>query len=280
MYHKYMRKPFLLLGILIILLGSGLLSLGFIKDPKETREVQSEQTSAVSVQEVVDGDTLKLSDGTTVRLIGINAPEKDQPYSNEARSNLEALVTEKSLDMQFDVEKLDKYGRSLAYLYSENIFVNLELLKEGLAVTETISPNVSYADEFIKAQQEARTNCKGMWEGLCSQGSSACVQISSVNKGTSLDLNSEWVEFVNTCSEPQDMTGFLVKDNSASNSYTFKNFKLSPKQKVKLYSGCSTNSQTSLYWECPVRKTAVWNNDGDSAYLFDTAGKLVSEVNY
>lgn len=276
-----MRKPIVLVGVLVILFGISLVSLGVLRQKQDEQKVQSEQTTAISVNEVIDGDTLKMSEGTTVRLIGINAPERSEPYYNEAKTNLENLVIGKNLDMQFDLEKMDRYGRTLAYLFTDNSFINKKMIEEGVAVIETISPNVSRSKELVQAQDNARNKCKGIWEGLCSNDSSVCVQISEVYDGEGASsLNSEWIELTNTCSSAEDLTGYLIKDSSASNSYLFKSFMLNSKSKVKLYSGCSVDTSNSVYWQCPTRSGAVWNNEGDSAYLFNSGGKLVSQISY
>ncbi len=243
--------------------------------------VKGAQTEANSVKDVIDGDTLALTDGRRVRLIGINAPEKDQPFYTNAKEKLKNFISGQSVNLSYDVEKKDKYGRDLAYVYVGNLFVNLELVKSGIAVIETIPPNVAHADEFVAAANSARANCLGIWEGLCYQDSSACVQISSIQaKEGSGGLNNEWVEFMNTCSTNLNLSGYLVKDSSASNHYTFKDVSISSKQKVKLHSGCGTDSASDIFWACPPRTVPVWNNSGDHAYLFDARGKLVSEIGY
>jgi micrococcal nuclease len=278
-----MRKFSLFSVVLLVIFLFGVGILGYLKntEQKNSQEVAGESSQSIAVSSVIDGDTLKLSDGITIRLIGINTPEKGQPYFELAKSKLEALTAAGDLDIQFDLEKLDRYGRTLAYLYSAEKFINLELVKSGVAVVETIPPNVIHAEEFSRAQQESRNNCRGIWEGLCSDDTSVCVQISGINRGeSSPSLNSEWIEFINTCSASQDMGGYLIKDSSASNSYTFNNFRLGPKERVKLYSGCSKNLQNSLYWQCPERSSAVWNNDSDHAYLYNSKGKLISEAGY
>ena len=64
-----------------------------------------------------------------------------------------------------DVDSLDPYGRTLAYVYLEDgTFINAELLKNGYAMVMTIPPNVKFADEFVRLQQDARINNKGLWQ--------------------------------------------------------------------------------------------------------------------
>ncbi len=94
----------------------------------------------VEVQRVVDGDTVRLKDGRSVRMIGVNAPETakrgrgDEPYAVAARQRLQALVaaSEGRVGLVPGRERKDRYGRTLAHLYGAD-GENLEarLLAEG-----------------------------------------------------------------------------------------------------------------------------------------------------
>lgn len=126
----------------------------------------------VTVRSVVDGDTLRLTDGRSVRLIGINAPEigrkgrASEPYANAARQRLQALVRASGgrLGMVAGAESKDRYGRTLAHLYSRD-GVNLEsvLLGEGLGYRIVIPPNSRLASCQLKAEQVARKARRGVW---------------------------------------------------------------------------------------------------------------------
>jgi len=132
---------------------------------------------------VVDGDTVKLSDGRRIRLIGVDTPElhysdkllrdsnrthKDvkeiQAMGERAAAFTRQLCEGKPVKLESDVRKLDKYGRSLAYIYLEDgTFVNAKIIEEGYAQVMTIPPNVKYADYFLKLQRQARDARKGLW---------------------------------------------------------------------------------------------------------------------
>lgn len=147
-----------------------------------TTSSDSNENSAM-VCKVVDGDTLKLCNGEIVRLIGIETPEK---YGSEKVSNdsqwlgkdtetiiklckqayvfTEKLCDSKQINMEFDIDKKDKYGRLLVYAFlNDGTFVNAEIIRQGYAKPVTISPNVKYADLFSKLYQEARENKRGLW---------------------------------------------------------------------------------------------------------------------
>jgi len=106
------------------------------------------------VSRVIDGDTIELTNGITIRYIGINTPEVGQPGAEEATEANRALVEGKKVRLEYDVQKQDKYGRTLAYVYLEDgIFVNAELVKQGYAQVATYPPNVKYV---IKAEHLTR----------------------------------------------------------------------------------------------------------------------------
>ena len=120
------------------------------------------------VRRVIDGDTVELSDGTHVRLIGIDTPESGDCYSDQSTNTLKELVEGKNVKLEMDVQEKDKYGRTLAYLYLENTFLNEKMLEDGAAKLLTIPPDVKYANVFIEAQNKARNNKLGLWaDNLC-----------------------------------------------------------------------------------------------------------------
>jgi endonuclease YncB( thermonuclease family) len=140
--------------------------------------------SVVTVSRVVDGDTIEIAptvDGLDeVRLIGVDTPEtKDprtgvQPYGEEASRFTTSALEGEQAALEFDVEKTDRYGRLLAYIWlSDGRMFNEVLLKEGYAQVATFPPNVKYTDRFLEAQKEARGAGRGLWglsEGqLCQQ---------------------------------------------------------------------------------------------------------------
>lgn len=127
---------------------------------------------SVSVRAVVDGDTLRLDDGRSVRLIGINAPEigrkgkRSEPLAETARRRLEVLVRDSGgrVGLLSGVEPRDKYGRTLAHVYgrSGNNFESV-LLSEGLGYRVAIAPNVRLAGCQGQAERAARQAGVGLW---------------------------------------------------------------------------------------------------------------------
>ena len=131
-------------------------------------------SSALSVRRVIDGDTVVLSNGETVRYIGIDTPELKQkngdvwisdprPYAEEARDFNRSLIAGRTVRLELDVQKRDKYGRLLAYVYNGDKMINLEMVKEGYAMVYTYPPNIKHVNEFLSAQRKARQTSKGLW---------------------------------------------------------------------------------------------------------------------
>ena len=251
--------------------------------PTEPPAINS--TRSAKVSRVLDGDTIEIESGEQVRYLGINAPESGQPFSTEATRENERLVAGRIVNLEFDVQTQDRYGRLLAYIWVGDVLINKEIVKNGYAVIETIQPNVKYQDLILKAQQEARDACRGLWAGLCSQDKeTSCIKIVNINADApgndNYNKNGEWIEIKNTCSQAISMKDWLLKDSSASNKYEFGDFMLEGLRSVIIYSGCGTNTQGKLYWQCPEGQYAVWNNTGDHAFLYDASDNLITEYQY
>lgn len=115
------------------------------------------------VSRIIDGDTIELSTGQKVRLIGIDTPESGQPYFQEAKEALSSLILNKKVTMEKDVSETDKYGRLLRYIYLDDLFINEEMVRRGFARVYTYPPDVKYTDLFKQAEAQARTNQIGLW---------------------------------------------------------------------------------------------------------------------
>jgi micrococcal nuclease len=127
------------------------------------------------VARVVDGDTAEMLLGgreVDIRFIGIDAPESvapDRPVEclgRRASAYTEARLEGRTVRLEFDVERLDRFGRTLAYVWIGDELFNETLVAEGYAVVTTFPPNVKYVDRFVAAQRSAREAGVGLW-GAC-----------------------------------------------------------------------------------------------------------------
>ena len=117
-------------GFLLILLILSIIAYSydnFFKTGQSISNLQQNETAILL--RVIDGDTIETSQGT-IRLLGINTPEKTMPYSNSAKEFLN-LFLQKNLTLIKDREDLDKYKRKLRYIFFESRFLNLEILESG-----------------------------------------------------------------------------------------------------------------------------------------------------
>lgn len=126
------------------------------------------------VAKVHDGDTLRLQDGRSLRLIGINSPElaydnkAAEPFAEQARDALKALLKPKDkVGLVYGREKHDRYRRLLAHVYLANgESVEAHLLEAGLAAQIIVPPNVGQLDCYRAAEKRARLKAKGVWSSI------------------------------------------------------------------------------------------------------------------
>jgi endonuclease YncB( thermonuclease family) len=128
--------------------------------------------ASVAVQRVVDGDTLRLTDGRSVRMIGLNTPElgkkgrPDEPFAVAARKRLEALVaaSDGRVGLLPGKEGKDHYGRTLAHVYgADGANLEAQLLAEGLGFQVAVAPNIDLVDCQQAAERSARQAGLGLW---------------------------------------------------------------------------------------------------------------------
>ena len=121
----------------------------------------------LTVVEVSDGDTLKLSDGKTFRLYGVNAPEVKEPFFEEAKAFTENLVLGKEISFEQEENyKVDKFGRELGYVFIDGVNLNIELVRNGLArvVLYEKRAKIKYQDELLSAEKSAKEMKLGIWK--------------------------------------------------------------------------------------------------------------------
>lgn len=135
-------------------------------------------SSKYTTAEVIDGDTLVLASGYHLRLIGIDTPEvrekkagkfvyNPQPYALAAKKFVEEKIRKAKLRVEYDKQLKDQFGRLLGYCFiqkqNQELFLNAEILKAGLAVLYVRLPNIKYLPQLEKAQSQAERAKKGLW---------------------------------------------------------------------------------------------------------------------
>ena len=115
------------------------------------------------VTKVIDGDTVIVEGGYHIRLLGIDADERGYPCYEAAKEGLEKLVLNKKVRLEKDKTDVDKYQRCLRYIFVGDKNVDMELVKQGLAVARFYKPDIKYQKEIQRAEKEAiedKIGCK------------------------------------------------------------------------------------------------------------------------
>ncbi|MEZ4450286.1 MAG: thermonuclease family protein [Nannocystaceae bacterium] len=125
-----------------------------------------------TVVRAVDGDTIDLDTGDRVRYLMIDTPESTQGkidcYGEEAHEYNARLVEGQEVDLYYDEQCRDTYGRLLAYVHTDAGEVNRILIRQGYACFYSIPPNgYERIDEFRALEREASVLHSGLW-GACS----------------------------------------------------------------------------------------------------------------
>lgn len=117
------------------------------------------------VTKVIDGDTIELENGDRVRYLAIDAPEIDsgQCFFSQSKQKNQDLVLGKKVRLEYGKEEKDQYGRVLAYVWQENVLVNLELVRGGFARADTYLSQGIYDEQIIEAEKQAKENFLGLW---------------------------------------------------------------------------------------------------------------------
>lgn len=195
----------------------------------------------VLVERVIDGDTIEAENrNESIRLLGVNTPERGEFLYAEARGFLENELLNKTVRLEFSREKYDKYGRLLAYIFLNNTNINVNLVENGFANYYFPSGKDVYYEEFV----DAWNTCLSKNINLCEESVDECSRCIKLK-------NSNIIK--NTCSFSCDINGWKIKAegrNYTEFSYTLK-------------------SQEETLFELPLTST------GDTIFLRDNNGKLV-----
>ncbi len=191
------------------------------------------------VERVIDGDTIEIEGGESVRLLGINAPERGELYYSEAKEFLEKLILNKTVMLEFVGARQDKYYRTLAYVHYKGENVNLKLVENGFANYYFYSGKDKYSEELLESWED----CLKRNVNLCESSESKCA----------LCISIEGKSVVNNCSFECDVSDWEVHSEGRKR-FVFQG---------KLGSGEKENFDLDL------------SNSGGSLFLRDGAGKLV-----
>ena len=212
---------------------------------------------------IYDGDTVEVeTDGglLDVRILGVNAPESDECYGNEALNNL--IDTLKGRPVEIESVGTDQFGRTLAHVYLEGDNVGRELVEQGFAIALTSEEN---RHDYVPAEGMASTNGRGLW------GTEICGESNPI-PALSIDFDrfDEVATVTNDEASTVDLSGWVIRDESSRHRFRFLSGALIHPNETRIIRTGDPG------WE--PGDANVWNNDGDMAMLLDRAGRVVDHV--
>ncbi|MBA7714070.1 hypothetical protein ES703_123084 [subsurface metagenome] len=244
------------------------------------------------VTRVIDGDTIEVDiDGTSykVRYIGIDTPELDDKraeycaLAQEATRYNRQLVEGETIRLEKDVSEVDKYGRLLRYVYVDDILVNAELVRQGLAWAKAYEPDTKYQDYLVELEAEARQARRGIWATptILPPIPVRDVQITYIFYDGLVPYaeSDEYVEITNVGDQAQELTGCVLMDISEGYpSFTFPSYILAPGKSIRVYTNEYHPEWGGFSFEY---SQPIWNNiEPDIAVLYDNQGNEVSRKSY
>lgn len=213
------------------------------------------QKETAFVTKIVDGDTIHATVNgkeEIIRMLGINTPEKNKPYYQEAKDFLIKEIQNKSIELLRDKENTDRYDRKLRYVFYNDKIINVEIVQEGLATTFMLN-DLKYKDKFANAEAFARKSELGLWKkstNICA----GCIKLSELNP------DIDFFIIKNQCGFNCNLEGWLVKDDA---NHFF-----------QLTSLAQDESKTYQ------SEQEIWNDDHDRFFMRDNKGGLVVFYEY
>ena len=134
------------------------------------RCVPTGQPSPIEISKVVDGDTVRTTDGRSLRFVGVNTPELNsgrsdpEPYAIDAKRAVESWLSQGSLSWVPAIDSKDRYGRDLGYLIIDDQTIAQRLIEVGLGWAVAVAPNIQLADCLLSQEREARQQQLGVWQ--------------------------------------------------------------------------------------------------------------------
>lgn len=202
-----------------------------------------------TVKRIVDGDTIVVGENLTVRLFGINTPEKGEKYYSEAK-NFTSQIWNKTIFLESFGK--DMYGRTLGVVFFNDENFNAQIIQNGFA-NVYILDNKKYENDFRKSWDE----CVSLNKNLCEKSEDKCAKCISVN----VNIDTQTVILQNICSSICDLTNWSIKDEGRK-KFIFPVTKLGSNEEMKIT-------------EKNFDEEYVWTKTGDTIFLRDDEGKLV-----
>jgi endonuclease YncB( thermonuclease family) len=231
------------------------------------------------VSTVSDGDSFRVvvdGDETEVRLIGINAPERDECFGAESATWLTETLDGREVGLAVEPEP-DQFGRLLAVAVVDQVNVNLEALASGHALV--VSAEGVDRESYVATEESARSAKIGLWaDEICgANGPRAALEVVEVDYNPPGPDEVETVTIVNNAAESIDLEGFVLRDESSVNRFELPAVALAQGELLTVEVSDCRSGQSATSW---CSEQPVFNNEGDTALLLDTFGRVVALARY
>lgn len=238
----------------------------------------------VALIAVLDGDSLAIErDGQRleVRLAGINTPESDECFGEQARSLMQRLVTDEVILVPIDGEDdRDQFGRLLRDVWAGDNWLNLAMVESGAAIA--LQSGTAAEDRLVAAEDEAWQSGAGLW------GSDVCGSFVPGLRITDIRYDPPGRDFENASEEfvllrnegdtAVEIGGWVLRDESSTHRYRFPaGLVLGPGEGLRVRTGCGEDGGLDLHW---CAGDAVWSNGGDTVIVQTAAGTVVDRWKY
>lgn len=233
-----MERKHIILVILIIISG-----VAYYQWTGET----ATETLPIQVTRIIDGDTIEVQINNItekIRLKGINTPERSMPAFEEAKNFLANLIENRTIALENHGR--DKYGRILGYIFLSNKNINEKILEEGFGTFYYYEEDSHY-DDLKKAEQEARDMEIGIWAPSPMKGCIELMELQYEEQGGRC-IDGEKLILENSCAP----LSVIIKDDA-----------------THIYEETIPTGTWEKSFSC------IWNDAGDTVYVWDEGGGLL-----
>jgi|GEM_PF-1102728 len=162
------RTFIIIITFSFIFSGCELINNESIIDNFKSENENTQKKETLVVDYVIDGDTF-ISHDKKYRLILVDTPESKhrnmdvQPYSLEASKYTREQLEGQTVEVEYGIKDIDKYGRYLVYVWKNEELFNEKLVENGYARVLSIPPNTKYLDQIKEKEQIAKNEKRGLW---------------------------------------------------------------------------------------------------------------------
>jgi len=197
----------------------------------------------VFVERIIDGDTIETDIGN-IRLLGINTPERGEFYYEEAKDYLKSELLNKTVELEFTGDRYDKYNRTLAYIFLNNVNINIKIVEAGFANYYFYEGRDKYSNEL----EDAWNSCLNNKVNLCEPSQYPC----------SLCININYNFIINNCNFSCNIINWTIK-GEGRDKFIF-NQTLAQNQQANFELDL-TNTGGSLFLKDEIGKLVKWKKE-------------------